>query len=193
MGNSTKIILKLFGILVIIGSIFIYMLSVATFGQYDSLTGLAVFLLFLGIILFIIGKKLPKSKQICGSCGFMAETKRELYNHTLTCASTQHTPEPETTFGSVLRPEPETTPEPETKIHSTNTIKTNESDDPVEILKIRMSKGEITVEEIDKIPKSFFESDGLPNSPSEILKKRYAIGEITLDEFNKIKENLEKF
>ena len=81
----------------------------------------------------------------------------------------------------------------EQKEDSANTIKTNESDDPVEILKIRMSKGEITVEEIDKIPKSFFESDGLPNSPSEILKKRYAIGEITLDEFNKIKENLEKF
>ena len=86
--------------------------------------------------------------------------------------------------------------ESETKVHSTNTtntIKTNESDDPVEILKIRMSKGEITIEEIDKIPKSFFHSGGLPNSPLEILKKRYAIGEITLDEFNKIKENLEKF
>ena len=55
-----------------------------------------------------------------------------------------------------------------------------------------MSKGEITIEEIDKIPKSFFHSGGLPNSPLEILKKRYAIGEITLDEFNKIKENLEK-
>ena len=81
----------------------------------------------------------------------------------------------------------------EQKEDSANTIKTNESDDPVEILKIRMAKGEITVEEIDKIPKSFFYSDGLPNSPSEILKKRYAIGEITLDEFNKIKENLEKF
>jgi uncharacterized membrane protein len=83
--------------------------------------------------------------------------------------------------------------ESETKVHSTNLIKINESDNPVEILKIRMAKGEITVEEIDKIPKSFFNSDGLPNSPSEILKKRYAIGEITLDEFNKIKENLEKF
>ena len=82
---------------------------------------------------------------------------------------------------------------PETKVHSTNTIKPNESDDPVEILKIRMAKGEITLEEIDKIPKSFFNSGGLPNSPSEILKKRYAIGEITLDEFNKIKENIEKF
>ena len=83
--------------------------------------------------------------------------------------------------------------ESETKVHSTNIIKINESDNPVEILKIRMAKGEITVEEIDKIPKSFFNSDGLPNSPLEILKKRYAIGEITLDEFNKIKENLEKF
>ena len=83
--------------------------------------------------------------------------------------------------------------ESETKVHSTNTIKTNESDDPVEILKIRLAKGEITVEEIDKIPKSFFHAGGLPNSPSEILKKRYATGEITLDEFNKIKENLEKF
>ena len=83
--------------------------------------------------------------------------------------------------------------ESETKVHSTNTIKTNESDDPVEILKIRLAKGEITVEEIDKIPKSFFHSGGIPNSPSEILKKRYATGEITLDEFNKIKENLEKF
>jgi hypothetical protein len=83
--------------------------------------------------------------------------------------------------------------ESETKVHSTNTIKTNESDDPVEILKIRLAKGEITVEEIDKIPKSFFHAGGIPNSPSEILKKRYAVGEITLDEFNKIKENLEKF
>ena len=83
--------------------------------------------------------------------------------------------------------------ESETKVHSTNTIKTNESDDPVEILKIRLAKGEITVEEIDKIPKSFFHAGGLPNSPSEILKKRYATGEITLEEFNKIKENLEKF
>ena len=85
MGNSTKVILKFFGILVIIGSIFIYMLSAATGGQYDALTGLAVFLLIVGIILFIIGKKLPKSKQICGNCGFVAETKRELHNHSLTC------------------------------------------------------------------------------------------------------------
>ena len=83
--------------------------------------------------------------------------------------------------------------ESETKVHSANTMKTNESDDPVEILKIRLAKGEITVEEIDKIPKSFFHAGGIPNSPSEILKKRYAVGEITLDEFNKIKENLEKF
>ena len=83
--------------------------------------------------------------------------------------------------------------ESETKVHSTNTMKTNESDDPVEILKIRLAKGEITVEEIYKIPKSFFHAGGLPNSPSEILKKRYATGEITLEEFNKIKENLEKF
>ena len=70
--------------------------------------------------------------------------------------------------------------------------KENQKNTPVDILKIRMAKGEITVEEIDKIPKSFFNSGGLPNSPLEILKKRYAIGEITLDEFNKIKENLEK-
>ena len=83
--------------------------------------------------------------------------------------------------------------ESETKVHSANTMKTNESDDPVEILKIRLAKGEITVEEIDKIPKSFFHAGGFPNSPSEILKKRYATGEITLDEFNKIKENLDKF
>ena len=120
------------------------------------------------------------------------QNKENKQDPSLEILKKRYTPKPETTFGSVLRPEPETTPEPETKIHSTNTIKTNESDDPVEILKIRMSKGEITIEEIDKIPKSFFHSGGLPNSPLEILKKRYAIGEITLDEFNKIKENLEK-
>jgi uncharacterized membrane protein len=82
--------------------------------------------------------------------------------------------------------------EPEKKVNSTNTIKTNEYDVPVEILKNRLAKGEITVEELNKIPPSFFHASGLSTSPLEILKRRYASGEITLEEFNKIKENLDK-
>jgi ribosomal protein L34E len=40
---------------------------------------------------------------------------------------------------------------PEPKVNSINTIKTNESDDPVQILKIRLAKGEITIDEFNKI------------------------------------------
>jgi len=41
--------------------------------------------------------------------------------------------------------------ESETNVHSANTMKINESDDPVEILKIRLAKGEITLDEFNKI------------------------------------------
>jgi hypothetical protein len=41
--------------------------------------------------------------------------------------------------------------ESETKVHSTNTTNTNESSDPVIILKMRLAKGEITLEEYKKI------------------------------------------
>ncbi len=83
--NSIKITLKIFGILVIIGSIFIYLLSATTGGAYDVLTGFAMFLLIVGIILFIVGKKLPKPKHFCVHCGYLAETKRDLHNHSLNC------------------------------------------------------------------------------------------------------------
>jgi len=68
--------------------------------------------------------------------------------------------------------------------------KENQKNTPVDILKMRLAKGEITVEELDKIPPWFFHAGGLPNSPLEILKKRFATGEITLDEFNKIEEKI---
>jgi len=85
--NSIKITLKIFGTLIILGSIGIYLLGAFSPSNdtAGTLAGFAIFLLFIGVVLFIVGKKLPKPKHICGHCGYHAETKRELYNHSLNC------------------------------------------------------------------------------------------------------------
>ncbi len=85
--NSIKITLKIFGTLIILGSIGIYLLGAVNPSDdtAGTLAGFAVFLLFIGVILFIIGKKLPLPAHVCGDCGFIAGTKRELYNHSINC------------------------------------------------------------------------------------------------------------
>ncbi|RJQ27311.1 hypothetical protein C4565_05400 [Candidatus Parcubacteria bacterium] len=41
----------------------------------------------IGLILIIVGAVIPskRSAYICGYCGYIAETERELYNHYLIC------------------------------------------------------------------------------------------------------------
>jgi len=81
--NIIKPICKVFGILFIIGSIFIYFLAVVNTSNSTSgtLAEVAVKLFVGGIILFIIGKIIPKSKFFCDECNYIALTERELINH----------------------------------------------------------------------------------------------------------------
>jgi len=65
-------------------------------------------------------------------------------------------------------------------------IKEGKKDDALEILKKRLARGEITIDEFYEKVK--FEKG--KNSALEILKKRLARGEITLEEFHQIVQRL---
>ena len=64
----------------------------------------------------ILGKKKnSKSNQICGNCGFMAETKRELYNHSLTCEKQKTKQDPNDPSAPIRTNELDPEPTQETK------------------------------------------------------------------------------
>jgi len=87
--EEIKEFLKFFGVLGIIASVGLYVLAIFIFNSVLSGTiiGFSILLGIIGIILFIAGKKIRGtiSYFVCGSCNYVAETERELYNHTLNC------------------------------------------------------------------------------------------------------------
>ena len=86
--EQIKEFLKFFGVLGIIASVGLYVLSIFIYPILSgTIVGYSILLGIIGVILFIAGKKIRGtiSYFVCGSCNFVAETERELYNHTLTC------------------------------------------------------------------------------------------------------------
>jgi len=87
--EQIKEFLKFFGVLGIIASVGFYVLAIFIFNPVlsETIIGFSILLGIIGVILFIAGKTIRGtiSYFICGSCNFVAETERELYNDTLTC------------------------------------------------------------------------------------------------------------